>query len=439
MADRENDREFIRQKIVRPPLTRKDILKRAVLFSGLGVLFGAVSAVTFAAVRPVAERRLGIRETRAESSIEFTADVPETTTMSPSESRAEETRESREAERRIDEAVDKAVDQAMSSYTFNGDMLQAFYAAVQEIGKNADPGIVTVYSGTQDEDIFGNQVESSDSCAGVIVAMTPEEILVLSASEGTGEADSLKVAFAGGTAVPAVLKGSDSLMKMAVLSVSPSDVPEGILEQAKVLPLGNSFQLQQGDYVLGIGAPAGRMHSVTGGTVASIEENVSVIDGVGRVFYVDAPADTEKMTFFINMAGEVVGWAVRDTGTSGGAGLTEVFGISGYKRQMTFMSNGEKLPYFGARFRDVNETMQQTGMPEGAYVTDVIPDGPAYQAGIQNGDIIVSYGEEPVVSQGDLRSRIESTAPGETLTVTVMRAGREDFREITFEVKIAER
>ncbi|MCR5369862.1 MAG: hypothetical protein K6E83_04070, partial [Clostridium sp.] len=169
MADRENDREFIRQKIVRPPLTRKDILKRAVLFSGLGVLFGAVSAVTFAAVRPVAERRLGIRETRAESSIEFTADVPETTTMSPSESRAEETRESREAERRIDEAVDKAVDQAMSSYTVNGDMLQAFYAAVHEIGKSADPGIVTVYSGTQDEDIFGNQVESSDSCAGVIV------------------------------------------------------------------------------------------------------------------------------------------------------------------------------------------------------------------------------------------------------------------------------
>ena len=438
MAEKEQDREFIRQKIVRPPMSGKDILKRAVLFAGLGVLFGGISAVTFTAVKPLAEQKLGMQTPQTETAIEFTADVPETT-LSPAESRAAETAQSQEAKRQLDEAVDKAVDQAMSSYTVNGDMLQAFYGAVQEIGKDVDPGVVTVHSGVRDEDIFGNEVESSGSQAGAVIAITPEEILIFTGAEGTQEADSLKVAFADGTVAPAELKGCDSLMHMAVVSVRPENVPEETISHTEVLPLGNSFQLRQGDFILGIGAPAGRMHSVTGGTIASIEDNVSVTDGVGRIMYADIPASTEKVTFFINMAGEIIGWAVKNTGSTENSGLTEVCGISGYKKQLTDMSNGEGLPYFGARFRDVNETMQNTGMPEGAYITEAVPDGPAYQAGIQNGDIIVAYGEEPVLSQGELRTRIENSHPEDTVRVKVMRAGREEYREIEFEVKIAER
>ena len=87
MAEKEQDREFIRQKIVRPPMTGKDILKRAVLFAGLGVLFGGISAVTFTAVKPLAEQKLGMQTPQTETAIEFTADVPETT-LSPAESRA---------------------------------------------------------------------------------------------------------------------------------------------------------------------------------------------------------------------------------------------------------------------------------------------------------------------------------------------------------------
>ena len=63
MAEKDNDREFIRQKIVRPPMRGKDVLKRAVLYTGLGVLFGAAAAVTFAAVSPLAGGRFGNQET----------------------------------------------------------------------------------------------------------------------------------------------------------------------------------------------------------------------------------------------------------------------------------------------------------------------------------------------------------------------------------------
>lgn len=438
MAEKDNDREFIRQKIVRPPMRGKDILKRAVLYTGLGVLFGAAAAVTFAAVSPLAGGRFGNQETASETAIEFTADVPEST-VSPAESREAQTIESREAERRLDEAVDKAVDQALSSYAVTGDMLQAFFGAVQDIGKSVDPAIVTVHSGTRDEDIFGNLVENSGSVAGAVVAVTAEEILIFTGAEGMQNADLLTVTFADGAVAPAVLKGADSLMHMAVVSVKPGDLTEDALEHLEVLPMGNSFQTRQGDYILGVGAPAGRMHSVTGGTVASIEDSISVTDGAGRVLYADVPASPEKVTFFINMAGELIGWAVEDTGTSEQTGLTEVYGISGYKRQLTDMSNGEKLPYFGARFRDVNETMQNTGMPEGAYVTEVIPDGPAYQAGIQNGDIITGFNGEAVLSQAELRTRIENAVPGENAAVTVMRAGREEYTEISFDVLISER
>ena len=103
----------------------------------------------------------------------------------------------------------------MSSYAVNGDMLQAFYGAVQEIGKDVDPGVVTVHSGVRDEDIFGNEVESSGSQAGAVIAITPEE------APGTGTVVHSGLTAREGFLAVEELAASGKLLSMDMVEVNP--------------------------------------------------------------------------------------------------------------------------------------------------------------------------------------------------------------------------
>ena len=62
--------------------------------------------------------------------------------------------------------------------------------------------------------------------------------------------------------------------------------------------------------------------------------------------------------------------------------------ISEYKGVLQKLTNGQSAPYFGIRGQDVTSVMMESGIPSGVYITDSIADGPAYNVGIQNGDIL---------------------------------------------------
>ena len=81
--EKKEKREFMRETIVKPPLTRKQIAKRVALFVCASAVFGGVAAVSFAAVKPFADRCFqenGMQET---SSVEFSKDDPDS--VSPSD------------------------------------------------------------------------------------------------------------------------------------------------------------------------------------------------------------------------------------------------------------------------------------------------------------------------------------------------------------------
>ena len=86
-----------------------------------------------------------------------------------------------------------------------------------------------------------------------------------------------------------------------------------------------------------------------------------------------------------------MGWAT-DTYQSGDNGQTEdktmAIPISEYKGVLQKLTNGQSAPYFGIRGQDVTSVMMESGIPSGVYITDSIADGPAYNVGIQNGDIL---------------------------------------------------
>lgn len=152
-------REFMREKIVKPPLSKMQILKRMAAFLCLAALFGVIAAVSFVLSAPLAEQYLGKERQAESSSVMFSKDEPET--VIPETSKVETT-----APEQGEKDMEETILEALSGYPFTMDNLASLYDLLREVSQQADKGIVTVRSGKQQTDLFGNLVENTGDYAG---------------------------------------------------------------------------------------------------------------------------------------------------------------------------------------------------------------------------------------------------------------------------------
>ena len=326
----------------------------------------------------------------------------------------------------------------MEKYQFSIDELEAMYASLNDLAKEADKGIVTIHSVKTQMDWFNNPVETSGMYAGAIVEATDEEYLILAPCAAVENADSLEITLADGTQAAGQLKGADSISGMAVISVAAEAVSEKTATQIKVLELGNSYAAAQGDLVFACGSPAGVVHSISTGQISYVAKNMPVVDGSSRLFYTTVNANVPQGTFLLNTDGQLIGWATQDYAEENGF-ITMVYSLSDYKAVLEKLYNGIPAPYFGITGQEVSETMRQSGLPLGVYVNQVSADSPAYNAGIQNGDVITRIGEEKIVTMKDFQNCLETLSAGETVKVEIQRYGRESYSPIEYDVTIGAR
>ena len=305
--------------------------------------------------------------------------------------------------------------------------------------QKADKGIVTVHSVKTQKDWFNNPVENSGLYAGVITAFANQELLVLTPEGAVEDADAIRVAFTDGTEVQGTIKERDKLSGMAIVSVSTEGLGRALLEEIKALELGNSYSVKQGDLVIAIGGPAGMVHSSGYGFISYITKNVQVTDGMTRVLYTDVKGNAGTGTFLMNTSGQIIGWTTDEYKNEGNTNMTAAMAISDYKNILEKISNGEAYPYFGIKGQEVSAAMNSSGMPLGVYVVEVNGDSPAYNAGIQCGDIITSMGGDTIVTMKDFQILLEKSTPGQVIPVTVSRSGREEYKKIQFQVTIGAR
>ena len=180
------NREFMREKIVKQPLSKKQIAKRILTLMCLAVLFGVISAVSFVLAKPLADRYLGKEETEESTSIVFTKDDPEATAVSTAE---EETIPLKVEE----EELRVAIEEALARYSFTPENLNTFYSSLRDVAVQADKGIVKISSGKQQTDLFGNPVESTGEYAGAVIARTSGEYMIFTSADAVRQADSISV------------------------------------------------------------------------------------------------------------------------------------------------------------------------------------------------------------------------------------------------------
>ena len=421
-------RRFINEKIVRQPMSKRDMLKRALGLFATAVIFGIIAAVTFAVSRPVAERFFTKGSTSESIPVTIPKDDPETV---PSEAETGSVAET--------EPIEDILKSAMEKYPFSVDDLNTLYGSLRTLVQKADKGIVTVHSVKTQTDWFNNPVENSGLFSGVIIATANQELLVLTPDGAVEDAEAIRVAFSDGTEVQGTIKQTDKLSGMAIVSVSTADLGRALLEEIKAIDLGNSYSVKQGDMVVAIGGPAGMVHSVGYGFISYITKNVQITDGMTRILYSDVKGNAVTGTFLMNTSGQIIGWVTDEHKNDSSKDMTAAMAISDYKSILEKMSNGVSFPYFGIKGQEVSAVMNSNGMPLGVYVVDVHADSPAYNVGIQCGDIIRTMGKETIVTMKDFQSVLENSNPGDVIPVSVSRNGREEYKEIQYQVTIGAR
>ena len=407
----EDSKTFIKQTIVKDQksiLTWKNCSGAAVL----AVVFGAVSTLTSLWLRPILQEKFF---PPAQDPTHISIPKEELETETPTE--PQET-----------EPVEDIVASAIEKYNYTAKDLETMVGDLTQIAISKDSAIVMVEGANQTTDWFNNTLESEASYSGLVIAKTEGELVLLVPFQAVnGFAGPVHITFFDGYSTQAMVRGQDPVSGLSVLSVELSLLTE---KQREIEPitLGNSYQLRRGGMLLAVGSPAGVVYSSQVGSISYIAKNVSITDGYTRMIYTDLKADSKKGTFLLDVSGELVGWLKEGT-----EGPGAVYGISDFKVLIENMTNQSKLPYFGVVAVEIPEGEKAQGLPEGLYVREVENDSPAYNTGIQAGDIIVQMNDGTIRRVSDLKNYIDKLSPGQAIHVKIKRPGRTGYTDLEFE------
>lgn len=427
---REREHRFINEKIVRQPLTKRQIARRILLTGFCGILFGVLAAVCFVVSAPVAQKLLG-REL---------VDPGDQITISKDEPDASSEAETEPSEPVETEPVDEMIRSEIAKYHYTSEDLNKLYGNLRTIAAEADNSVVSVHSIQHETDWFNNPIETTGKYSGVVIARTRAEFLVLTSYGAVEAADSIDVVLSDGTTLEGTVRQSDSVMGMAVVGVDGTHMDGEQFKKIKPITLGNSYGVKQGDIVVAVGAPAGIVHSSDYGFISYVVRNVQTVDGSARVFYTDAAGSEEAGTFLLNISGELIGWATGSYDQEQETSMTTIMAVSDYKGVLEMLTNGIPVPYFGIQGQEVSQAMEETGMPKGIYVSAAVNDSPAYNAGIQPGDVITWVNGQQVGTMKDFQNQIEKLHAGDQIKAAVQRNnGKNEYKEIEFDVTIGAR
>ena len=440
MADKRTDKDdnvkedrswqFIQEKIVRQPLSRRQIIRYIILTVICAVLFGTISAVCFTVTKTVAKKIMGQEKAEESRPITIPKDEPETQTPVPVQ----------EASTEPTEPVEEKVRSELEKYPYSLEDLNKMYGNLRTLALEADKSIAAIHSIQREKDWFDNPIETTGQFSGVVIDARREEVLVLAPSKAVETADSLEVVFSDSEVVPGTVKQTDSQMGLTVICADVSSLEDVQYEKIKPVKLGNSYSSRQGDLVFTVGSPAGMVHSSSYGFISYIAKNVQMTDGNARVLYADVKSRADAGTFLLNTDGELIGWGTDRYDQDVETGMETFMSISDYKGILELLSNGIPVSYLGIEGQEVTTEMEKNGMPAGIYITAAAPESPAYNAGLQSGDILDEINDVKIEGMKNFQAQVERLHVGDHITVTVQRNnGKDEYKEIEFAVTMGAR
>jgi len=312
--------------------------------------------------------------------------------------------------------------------------------AIVEASARIEPAVVNIDTfmrprrATQLEDFFTPREAMRGSGSGVIIS--PDGYIVTNHHVVRG-ADEIVVSLPDGRRFLGKTVGADEQSDIAVIKVNATSLPTA--------ELGDSDKLRVGEWVIAVGNPLGLGSTVTVGVVSALNRRRLLVEGER---YLEVAIQTDAAInqgnsggALANIHGQVIGinTAIAASPGGGSIGIGFAIPINHVKKVVRdIIARGGTVryprPWMGISLEAVSPSaMRQLGLPDlnGVLVADVLPGGPADQAGLRPNDVIRRFDNRRVRTTQDLLAEIMGRQPGDRVEVGVWRNGKEATVTVT--------
>ena len=331
------------------------------------------------------------------------------------------------------------------SVNLNAQSAKYFSETFSEVAKNVNPAVVTITSEKVQkeqyrnpfEEFFGDEYfryyaperERRSQALGSGVIVDASNGFIITNNHVIQDAEEISIILIDEREFEAEVIGADPKSDIAILKIEA--------ENLSAVGLGDSDNLDVGEWVLAIGSPfsANLSHTVTAGIV-SAKGRSSVIGGVDYQDFIQTDAAINPGNSggaLVNLDGELVGinTAIATGGymrSNAGVGFAIPSNLAN-NIMKDLISEGRVIrAWLGVFIQDVNDGIAKAlDLPDrnGSVVTEVVGDSPADKAGFKVEDVIIEFAGTKVRDSSHLKNLVSSSQPDTKEPVRIIRRGRE--------------
>ena len=333
-------------------------------------------------------------------------------------------------------------------------ILKQFSDQFADIAEKVNPAVVTILTekkvdlsqskkNSPQEDLFRfyfnqpRQREYKSSALGSGVIIDAKNGYIITNNHVVEDVDEITVRLLNKSEYKASIIGKDPKSDLAVIKIKAKNLSD--------INLGDSDKLRVGEWVIAVGSPfsANLSHTVTAGIV-SAKGRGNIIQGDIYEDFIQTDAAINPGNSggaLLNSSGDLIGinTAIYSNGyfDKGNQGVGFAIPSNMVKKVMSDLISYGKVvrSYIGVQIQPINDTAAKAlGLKSslGALVANVIDDGPADNAGIETGDVIVEFDGMTIKSVDHLRNNVSISKPDVFYNLSIIRDGRKK----SFKVKL---
>ena len=280
--------------------------------------------------------------------------------------------------------------------------------------------------------------QSAGLGSGVMVQRQGDKIFILTNNHVIDGAEKIKVKLSDNREYDGTLVGADPRRDLAMVFIVTNET------NLVIAKLGDSSELQVGDWVLAMGNPLGLEFSVTSGIISALGRTGGPDDSVNINNYIQTDASINRGNSggaLVNLKGEIVGintWIASPNGASVGLGFA--IPINSTKKAIgDFISQGAvKYGWLGASVSDVTkELAADMKLPntKGSYIPHVFRGSPADKSGILPGDFVTAINGKPIEDTNRLVQTVGDLPAGQSAEFSLIRNGQSIKKTVLIEVR----
>lgn len=252
-----------------------------------------------------------------------------------------------------------------------------------------------------------------------------DEGLIMTAAHVVDGSETVRIRFADGEQATGTVLGSAEQVDIAVIEVSRTDVPPATFSADKP---------RVGQMAIAVGSPWGLASTVTAGIISAVDQTNCSFDTCASMVQTDAAINPGNSGgALVDRIGQVVGINVSifsQTGANDGVGFAVPADIALDYAESIVSGEPLETAFFGVQGEDVSTEGQA-----GASIVDVVENSSAESAGIEVGDVVITFDGVPVLGWTDLIAQVGAHQPGEAVEVVLLRDGAQETVDVILGVR----